>query len=246
MSAFACNPRTPTQRSKVKTKPHKEHAICAPKSPLPTNRRLAAIYDALLAHFGHRNWWPGETPFEVVVGAILTQNTAWKNVELAISNLKGRGLLTPKRLYEADISTLAELIKPTGYFNQKAKKLKAFSDFLSDNYNGSLEALFSQNAEELRRELLGVWGIGYETADSIILYAANKLTFVIDAYTKRILVRKGIVDEGASYEYMKQLFERNLPEDVELYNDYHAQLVALGKNICRPRPTCDACPIREL
>ena len=205
-----------------------------------------AIYEALLAHFGHRNWWPGDEPFEIVVGAILTQNTAWKNVEKAIAALKERGLLDPKRMLETPTDELAALIRPSGYFNQKAKKLKAFLNFLFERHRGRLDELFELDVEDMREQLLGVWGIGKETADSIILYAANKLTFVIDAYTKRILVRKGIVDADATYDEMKELFERNLPADVGLYNDYHAQLVALGKTYCTTRPRCEACPIRDL
>lgn len=223
-----------------------EGVICAPNSPAPIKKRLIVIYDALLNHFGYRNWWPGDTPFEIIVGAILTQNTAWTNVERAINNLKKHGLLEPKRMQRVKLELLAELIKPAGYYNQKAKKLKAFLKVLFNEYDGSLEKLFKLDILSMRQKLLSIWGIGEETADSIILYAAKKPTFVVDAYTKRILIRKGIVQKNAHYHEIKELFESNLEHDVKLFNDYHAQFVALGKNFCRKTPFCTNCPIRTL
>jgi len=222
-----------------------EH-ICALKNPPPIKKRLIAIYDALLNHFGYRHWWPGDSPFEIIVGAILTQNTAWKNVEKAIDNLKRKKLLSPKRMQQVETELLAELIRPAGYYNQKARKLKAFLNVLFENYCGSLDELFKLDTPKLRSELLSIWGIGEETADSIILYAAFKPTFVVDAYTKRILTRKGIVDNDAKYADIKQLFESNLERNIKLFNDYHAQFVALGKNICQKVPICGKCPIRSL
>lgn len=230
----------------MKGKSISEGIVCAPKASTPLKKRLIAIYNALFEHFGYRNWWPGDSPFEVIVGAILTQNTAWTNVERAIDNLKGQGLLEPKRMYQADLESLAELVKPTGYFNQKAKKLKAFLKVLFTEYGGSLDKLFELDIFTMRRELLAIWGIGEETADSIILYAAEKPTFVVDAYTKRIFTRKGIVQNNARYSDIKELFECNIKREVKLFNDYHAQLVALGKSFCRKTPLCADCPIRAL
>jgi endonuclease-3 related protein len=207
---------------------------------------LLDIYDRLFKSFGKQHWWPGDTDFEIVIGAILTQNTNWGNVEKAIKNLKKAKVFTARKLYEIDIQELAELIRPSGYFNVKAKRLKHFIEWLFLKYNGSLPKMFKQDCVKLREELLSINGIGRETADSILLYAAQKPTFVIDAYTKRVLVRHELIPEDYEYEEMKAFFEENLPEDVSLYNEYHALLVRVGKYYCKPKEQCEECPLREL
>ncbi len=206
---------------------------------------LRSAYSRLLAHFGPQGWWPGNTPFEIAVGAILTQNTNWANVEKAIANLKKAGVLFPRKLYALPEKKLAQLIRPSGYYNVKAKRLRAFLTLLCENYNASLKRLFRLPLAQLREELLSVKGIGEETADSIILYAAEKPTFVVDAYTRRILSRHGWCSPKAQYLEVKQIFESRLKPDVKLYNEFHALLVRLGKTLCRPRnPLCDQCPLR--
>ena len=210
------------------------------------SKALTEIYASLLKSFGKQYWWPGDTGFEVVIGAILTQNTNWINVEKAIKNLKAAKVFTPKKLYEIDIKKLAELIKPSGYFNVKAKRLKHFIDWLFSNYNGSLSKLFKHDYATLREELLSVYGIGKETADSIILYAAEKPTFVVDAYTKRVLVRHGLITDDYDYEAIKAVFEDNLPAKVPLYNEYHALFVMVGKHYCKPKMQCEECPLENV
>ncbi len=201
------------------------------------------MYEAL----GPQGWWPGETPFEVCVGAILTQNTNWQNVERAIDNLKKRGLLSPQALYELPEGILAELIRPAGYYRVKARRLKNFIRFLVEDFEGDLAKLFALPLEEARQALLKVSGIGPETADSILLYAGEKPTFVIDAYTRRILLRHGLATEDMGYEDLREMFMRHLPEDPALYNEYHALLVAVGKNFCRPQnPRCEDCPLKDI
>lgn len=204
---------------------------------------LKKIYDRLFSEFGSRNWWPGDTPFEVVIGAILTQNTNWTNVEKAIGNLKDAKVFTVKKLYNIDVSKFADLIKPAGYFNLKAKRVKKFINWLFENYDGNLTKLFKLDLQTLREELLSVNGIGPETADSIILYAANKPTFVVDAYTYRVFSRHELIPEDSTYDDIKYFFEDNLPEDVQLYNEYHALLVYLGKEYCKPKRKCENCPL---
>ncbi len=209
--------------------------------------QLIEIYARLYAHFGPQHWWPGDSDFEIIVGAILTQNTAWINVEQAIANLKRARLLTPRALKRVPLNQLAKLIRPSGYFNLKAQKLKAFVRFLFDRYHGKLAYLFQLDLDTLRDELLAVHGIGPETADSIILYAARKPIFVVDAYTRRIFARLGLSHDQASYAELQSLFMANLPHDVPLFNEYHALIVALGKNICVARvPRCPVCPLIEL
>ncbi len=209
---------------------------------------LEEIYRRLYRHFGPQHWWPAETPFEVCVGAILTQNTNWRNVERAIENLKTRDLLSPQALYELPEDLLAALIRPAGYFRVKARRLKAFVRWLVENYGGGLENLSEKETEELRRELLSLPGIGPETADSILLYALERPVFVVDAYTRRILLRHGLVTEEADYHEIQELFMENMPLEVELFNEYHALLVACGKHFCRARKLrCEApCPLRDL
>jgi endonuclease III related protein len=207
---------------------------------------LTEIYDILFKSFGKQYWWPGDTGFEVVVGAILTQNTNWSNVEKAIKNLKAAKIFTPKKLYELDQDKLAELIRSSGYFNVKAKRLKHFIEWLFLNYNGSLSKLFKLDFATLREQLLSVNGIGKETADSIILYAAEKPTFVVDAYTKRVLVRHGVITEDYDYDAIKEVFENNLPKEVSLYNEYHALIVMVGKHYCKPKMQCEECPLKNV
>ncbi len=207
---------------------------------------LTGIYENLFKSFGKQYWWPGDTDFEIVIGAILTQNTNWTNVEKAIKNLKDAKVFTPEKLYEIDIDDLAQLIKPSGYFNVKAKRLKHFIEWLFLNYNGSLSKLFKLDYPTLRGQLLSVNGIGKETADSIILYAAEKPTFVVDAYTKRVLVGHGLITEDYDYDAIKALFEDNLPKEVPLYNEYHALIVMVGKYYCKPKMQCEECPLKNI
>ncbi len=213
----------------------------------PTNRWRAA-YDRMLAAYGPQHWWPGETPFEIMAGAVLTQNTAWSNVERAIGNLKATGALSCGAMLALSGAELAELIRPAGYFNVKAGRLKALCAFLVDQgVAGAPERLRDlAPLPELRRRLLAVHGVGEETADSILLYALNLPIFVVDAYTRRIFGRLGLVDEHASYARIQQAFEQRLPPDTQLYNEYHALIVHLGKTICRPRPRCRECPLGPL
>jgi endonuclease III related protein len=205
------------------------------------SRLLPEIYGKLFTRFGPQHWWPGESPFEVIVGAILTQSTAWTNVEKAIINLKASGNLSPRELKNIPESELAALIHPCGYYNVKARKLKAFMQWFGDKYDFSLEKMFAGDLEALRKELLGVYGIGEETADSILLYAGNKPMFIIDAYTRRIFDRLGFSPEGNSYAAHQELFMSNLPADAGLFNEYHALLVKLGKEHCRKKPLCEGC-----
>lgn len=207
---------------------------------------LKWIYDRLYLAFGPRKWWPADTPFEVIVGAILTQNTAWSNVERAIKNLKETSCLTPRGLRLIDTSRLAQLIRPSGYYNQKAQKLKEFIGFLFARYRGSLDLMFKTDPLILRQELLGIKGIGPETADSILLYAGNFPIFVVDAYTRRLLSCHNLIDQQANYSSIQSYFMDNLPRDVKLFNEFHALIVQLGKEICRPKPNCAICPLREL
>ncbi|MFW6381795.1 MAG: endonuclease III domain-containing protein [Bacillota bacterium] len=197
------------------------------------NGASGKIYRRLLASFGSQEWWPAESRFEVIVGAILTQAVSWHNVSLAIDNLREADLLSPRAMIEVSGDRLACLIKPAGYYNVKARKLKAFVNFLEENYQGGLACMFDQELTDLRPELLGVYGIGPETADSILLYAGGFPVFVIDAYTRRIFCRLGYIDEGIDYEELQIKFHRALPEDADLFNEYHALLVRLGKENCQ-------------
>ena len=200
---------------------------------------LTKYYDSLFATFGPQGWWPGRTRFEIIIGAILTQNTAWTNVEKAITNLRAKKALNPERMRALAHDELAGLIRPAGYFNIKAKRLRHFLDHLFANHKGSLEKLFKQETTRLRAELLSINGIGPETADSILLYAGDHPEFVVDAYTKRILERHQVIDGKAEYEDVKALFMQNLPKDIRLFNEYHALIVRTGKDFCRPRePRC--------
>lgn len=211
-----------------------------------TARTLSDIYERLFQCYGPQHWWPGETPFEVVIGAILTQSTAWTNVEKAIANLKAAGVLDPESLYKISTDKLTILIRPSGYYNAKAVKVKAFIECLHDTYDSDLDRFFQLNTSSLRQELLSIHGIGPETADSILLYAAYRPVFVIDAYTKRIFSRLGIASANDSYESYQRLFMDNLPHDEKLFNEYHALLVRHGKDVCRKKPKCDDCCLTSL
>ena len=204
---------------------------------------LKVFYKILFKHFGPQHWWPGETQLEIIVGAILTQNTNWGNVEKAIANLKKQKILTPTALRKISHNELAALIKPAGYFNVKAKRLKNFIDYLSAEYGGSLAQMEKENLFTLRLKLLTINGIGPETADSILLYAFNKPSFVVDAYTKRFLSRHNIISNDAKYSDVKEIFERSLRKDTQLFNEYHALIVSLGKYYCKTKPRCEECPI---
>ena len=209
-------------------------------------KALLQIYQKMFDALGPRHWWPGETPFEVIIGAILTQNTNWSNVEKAIKNLKTAGKLSPEGIYELSVTELAELIRPSGFFNVKAKRVKAFINWLFSRYKGNLSKMFAQDLQALRGELLSVKGIGPETADSILLYAGNMPTFVVDAYTHRIFSRHELIPEESTYDEMKSFFEENLPEDVQLFNEYHALLVNIGKTFCKTKKVCEPCPLKDL
>jgi len=207
---------------------------------------LNKIYKLLFDRFGPQHWWPGETQFEIIIGAILTQNTNWANVEKAISNLKAADCLTPEKLHRLDALQLAKLIRPAGYYNLKAKRLKNFLDWLFEKCDGNLTSLESLSTLHLRDELLMITGIGRETADSILLYALARPVFVVDAYTARIAGRHGLTDTDTDYEQLRELFQSNLPEDVQLFNEYHALLVRLGKQFCKPKARCSGCPLEHL
>ncbi len=207
------------------------------------------IYDSLKECFGYQNWWPGDTPFEIVIGAILTQNTSWKNVEKAIIRLKENNLLNYKSIKAIEEKELAVLITSSGYYNQKAKKIKNFIAFV-DSYaeEGIFENLWGKDKlPRLRENLLTIKGIGPETADSILLYAGNLPTFVIDTYTKRIFSRLGFGDANESYDFWQKKFLKNLPSDTLLFNDYHAQIVVLAKEFCKKqKPSCPQCPLENI
>ncbi len=206
---------------------------------------LQNLYQDLFSHFGPQKWWPGDSPFEVCLGAILTQNTAWTNVEKAISNIKSANVLNFEALLDLNMMQLAELIKPAGYFNIKAKRIKAFLHAVQENY-GSFEGLHEVPQRHLREFLLGISGIGPETADSMMLYAFGHAEFVVDAYTKRILIRHRLMDVDADYYRIKEYFENHLESDSQVFNEYHALIVAVAKSNCRKtKPDCEHCPLRE-
>ena len=207
---------------------------------------LQDIYQRLIANYGPQHWWPAQEPFEVITGAILTQSASWVNVEKAIANLKATGALLPEALRQLPLCEIARLIHSSGYYNAKARKLRAFADWLGEHCGDNLDRLFANDIEHLRHQLLSIHGIGEETADSIILYAANKPIFVIDAYTRRIVNRIGTVPDGNSYTAYQALFMENLPVDTRLFNEYHALLVCLAKKICRPRPICMQCCLNDI
>jgi len=201
----------------------------------------------MLAKFGPQHWWPGDSPYEIMVGAVLVQNTSWRNVEHAINNLRDAGVMEPRALYNVPPEELAELIRPAGYYQLKTKRLRNLLRFLVEEHDGSLESMFSVGLTSLREQLLAINGVGPETADAILLYAGGLPTFVVDTYTLRVLARHGWLDYDASYDDIKDYFESTLPEGAELYNEYHALLVRVGKDYCkRTDPKCEACPLAEM
>ena len=209
-------------------------------------QKLQEIYRRLLDTYGPQHWWPAEEPFEVMVGAVLTQAAAWRNVEKAIVNLKNAGALSPGELRRISLADIATLIRPCIYYNVKAHKLKALTDWLGEYCQDNLDRLSAISTNQLRRQLLSVWGIGEETADSILLYAVGKPVFVIDAYTRRIIDRVGLEPDGNTYAAYQSLFTENLPADVAVFNEYHALLVCLGKDACRKNPLCRQCCLQDV
>ena len=216
--------------------------------PTRTSEVLLDIFWQLYNHFGPQYWWPGQTPLEIAVGAILTQNTNWQNVEKAIYNLKKQNLLEPRALLDLPESLIAQLIKPAGYYNIKAKRLKCFLKFLDDVFQSNMDLMAQVETTKLRRMLLEIHGIGPETADSILLYALEKPVFVVDAYTVRVLSHHELIDpEFADYHDIQELFMDNLPIDTCLFNEYHALFVRLGKKFCKKRrPFCQKCPLENI
>lgn len=200
----------------------------------------------MAAHYGPTGWWPGDTAFEIAVGAILTQNTAWTNVERAIANLKREKLLAPRKILDCPSKKLEEALKPSGYFRVKAKRLRSFCRFLVKQHDGSINRMARRHLETLRPELLGIDGIGPETADDILLYACDKPVFVVDAYTRRMLSRHGLVEPGIGYEELRRLFETHLDSDIYFFKEYHGLLVWTGKDYCRKKPKCEHCPLKPL
>jgi endonuclease III related protein len=208
---------------------------------------ILEVYDRLLTAFGPQHWWPGETPFEVMVGAVLTQNTNWQNVEKAIGNLREADLLEPHALYNVPVEELEELLKPAGYFRVKARRLRSLLKYLVTRWDGSLDAMFQSELDTLRNELLSINGIGPETADSILLYAGSLPAFVIDAYTYRIFARHGWIGFDSDYHQTQEFLQSSLPDDVQMYNEYHALLVYAGKHYChKTKPKCRECPLWEM
>ena len=207
---------------------------------------VTGIYRKLYSRFGPQYWWPGDTPFEVMIGAVLTQNTNWGNVEKAIGNIKKNRLMTPSRLHVLSHAKLASLIRPAGYYNIKTRRLRNFLDFFIKHYQGNVKRTISIDTSILREQLLSVNGIGPETADSMLLYALDRPVFVVDAYTIRILSRHGMVARGADYTAVQNLFMENLDPNVKLFNEYHALLVKLGKDFClKNKPRCETCPLKQ-
>ncbi len=213
-------------------------------APSPLRRRLLRLYEALLVRFEPQGWWPARSAFEVVVGAILTQGTAWVNVERAIRRLRAAGALRPAALRALGLRRLATLVRPAGYYRVKARRLQAFLRHLHRRHGGDLRRWLRRPVAELRAELLSIPGIGPETADSILLYAAGRPVFVVDAYTRRILARHRLVPPEVDVAQLQALFHRHLPRDPALFNEYHALLVRVAKEYCRARPRCEGCPLR--
>jgi len=204
------------------------------------------VYRKLLEHYGPQDWWPGDSPVEILIGAVLTQNTSWKNVEKAIANLRDARLIHLKRLDRIAVEDLAEIIRPSGYFRLKAKRLKNLVAHIMAVYQGDLASLFALPVEEARTSLLSVNGVGPETADSILLYAGDRLAFVVDTYTARIFKRHAWIDQKADYHQLQALLTSQVPADVSVYNEYHALIVRAGNEFCRKQPNCSACPLKSM
>ena len=215
-------------------------------APTPLGTQLMGMYQRLYQRYGPQHWWPSNGPFETIVGAILTQNTAWSNARRALGNLKEAQAMSPLSLRELPMEVLANLIRPSGYFNTKARKLKAFAHHLGNHHSDALDSFLAQEPAALRQELLSIYGIGEETADDIILYAARKPSFVIDAYTRRILLRLGIAPDRDQYGAFQSLFHENLYPDTDLFNEYHALLDRHAKETCQKSPRCSDCCLLTL
>jgi endonuclease-3 related protein len=210
----------------------------------PSRKKLLQVFDLLLASYGRQQWWPGDTPFEIMLGAILTQNTAWSNVERAIANLKDSGVLHQQGIHNLPTEELAQLIRPSGYYNQKAKRLHNLCRFLEEN--GGEDGLRKIDTATLRDMLLSINGVGAETADDILLYALERPVFVVDAYTRRIFSRIGMLQGDEGYEDIRSGFEQVLGPDREVYNEYHALIVLHGKETCKTKPHCDQCSLKGI
>lgn len=223
-----------------------EVTIRAAKRIISRKKLIRKIYSRLGRYYGNLQWWPGDSPFEVIVGAILTQNTSWDNVAKAIANLKAADMLCPVKLYASEPSIIAGLIRPSGYYNIKTRRIKSFLHFLFGEFRGDIDAMFSLEPGALRGKLLTVNGIGEETADSILLYAGGMPVFVVDAYTKRIFNRHGIIDGDPGYSEVQRIVTANIPREAGLYNQYHALIVQTGKDFCRKKPLCETCPLRDI
>jgi endonuclease-3 related protein len=209
-------------------------------------KNLLKVYKNLYIFFGPQHWWPAESPFEVMVGAVLTQNTSWNNVSKAVENLKSKRLLSLEKISAVSRQKLISAIRPAGFYRQKAAYLKNLSDFLIGRYDGNLGKMRKTDTSHLRQELLAVRGIGPETADSILLYALDKPVFVVDAYTRRVFSRHKLEPFGNGYSSWQNYFISNLPSDVKLYNEYHALIVRTAKNYCRTKPLCEGCPMEGI
>lgn len=213
--------------------------------PGVSDRRLIEIYNRLLAAYGPQHWWPGDSPFEVIVGAILIPQTTWPNAAKALANLRAAGALSPEELGRLSEEEIEALIRPSGFYRGKARKLKAFVSLLAEQFGGDLDLMLAAPGDDLRAALLATHGIGPETADSILLYAAHQPYFVFDAYTKRIFSRLAITPDRDTYDDWQSLFMRDLPRDATLYNEYHALIVEHGKRTCRTVPLCEGCVLLE-
>ena len=203
------------------------------------------LYKELLQHFGRQYWWPGDTREEIIIGAVLTQNTNWGNVEKAINNLKRNNCLTLGEIVKLNRKKLAEFIKPSGYFNIKAKRLMCVAEFFVNSFDYDLKKWEKIDTFKIRKQLLEVKGVGEETADSILNYAFDKKIFVVDAYTKRLNFRHMLTDDNADYGELQKFFSDNLKGDIEDFKELHALIVMLGKNYCRPKPRCEFCPLNK-
>ncbi len=204
---------------------------------------LMDVYDRLLKQYGAQGWWPARSPFEVMVGAVLVQATAWSNAEKAISNLRAAGALSASAIRGLEVEALEELVRPSGFFRAKARKLKALCEFLCERYGDDIASMSMDGTERLRRDLLGVYGVGEETADDILLYALGRPVFVVDAYTRRVFGRLGFDEAEARYGEFQALFHERLSRDAALYNEYHALIVRHANSTCRSKPLCEGCPL---
>ena len=214
-----------------------------PQAPTGLRRRLTPVFETLAAHFGPQGWWRSADGFEVIAGALLVQNTAWPNAQAALDNLAAVGALSIQGVLRLDEATLQDLVRPSGYYRQKALKLRVFAAYVQDMYGGSLDAMLDRPLDELRAELLALWGVGAETADTILLYAARQPSYVVDRYTARILARLGVVPEGITHDRLRTWLMQAIAPDVERYAEQHALLVRHGKTFCRTTPDCPECPL---